>query len=65
MQAHGELIFNLTKVFSQLPTGKLFSALMMQDISQVILDVFGLYEGERCQQLKQRITRMSEIFRLL
>lgn len=37
----------------------------MQDISlQVILEaVFGLYEGERCQQLKQIITRMSEIFR--
>lgn len=67
MQAYGELIFNLTKkVFSQLPTGKLFSArTAMQDISlQVILEaVFGLYEGERCQQLKQIITRMSEIFR--
>ncbi len=64
MQAYGELIFNLTKkVFSQLPKGLPFSArTAMQDISlQVILEaVFGLYEGERCQQLKQR---MSELFR--
>ena len=67
MQAYGELIFNLTKkVFSQLPKGKPFSArTAMQDISlQVILEaVFGLYEGERCQQLKQGIARMSELFR--
>ncbi len=67
MQAYGELICNLTqKIFSQLPTGKPFSARsVMQDISlQVILQaVFGLYEGERCQQLKQLIAKMTEVFR--
>ena len=67
MQAYGELIRNLTtKVFSQLPLGKPFSARnATQDISlQIILEaVFGLYEGERCQQLKQSIALMSDVFR--
>jgi cytochrome P450 len=36
----------------------------MQDISlQIILQaVFGLYEGERCQQLKMLMNKMSELF---
>lgn len=67
MQAYGALISNLTqKIFSQLPVGKTFSArAVMQEISlQVILEaVFGLYEGERCQQLKQMIAGMTEVFR--
>ncbi|MGK7872428.1 MAG: cytochrome P450 [Xenococcaceae cyanobacterium] len=67
MQAHGQLICNLTEKFmSQLPVGKPFSArTAMQDISlQVILEaVFGLYEGERCQQLKQLIRSLVDLFR--
>ncbi len=67
MQAYGELIGNLTtKVFNQLPIGKPFLARnAMQDISlQIILEaVFGLHEGERCQQLKQLMARMSDVFR--
>lgn len=67
MRAYGQLICNLTeKVFSQLPTDKPFSArTAMQDISlQVILEaVFGLYEGERCQQLKRLLGLMTDLFR--
>jgi len=67
MRNYGEIISNLTqKIFSQLPQGLPFSAqTVMQDISlQVILEgVFGLYEGERCQQLKQLLANVSGIFR--
>ena len=67
MRAYGQLICNLTeKVFSQLPTDTPFSArTVTQDISlQVILQtVFGLYEGERCQQLKRLLALMAELFR--
>ncbi|NJK49318.1 cytochrome P450 [Candidatus Gracilibacteria bacterium] len=67
MRTYGELICNVTrKVMSQLPTGKPFLARSaMQSISlQVILEVvFGLYEGERCQQLRQLMSEMGEVFR--
>jgi unspecific monooxygenase len=68
MQSYGELIYNLTtKIFSQLPLEKPFSAhIVMQEISlQVILQViFGLYEGETCQQLKHLfLVLMSHVFR--
>lgn len=66
MRAYGQLICNLTeKVFSQLPMDKPFSARSAtQDISlQVILEaVFGLYEGERCQQLKRLLASMADLF---
>lgn len=67
MRNYGELVSNLTQnVFSQLQPGETFLArAVMQQISlQVILEaVFGLYQGERCQQLKQLMAKMSEIFR--
>jgi unspecific monooxygenase len=67
MRTYGELIVNVTrKVMSQLPTEQTFLARSaMQSISlQVILEVvFGLYEGERCQQLKQLMSEIAEIFR--
>ena len=63
-QAYGQLIVNITeKVFGQLPIGKPFSArTAMKDIAlQIILEaVFGLYEGERYQQLKHLISVMLE-----
>ncbi len=66
LRAYGELICNLTeKVFSQLPLNKPFLArTAMQDISlQVILEaVFGLYEGERYQQLKRLLALIMEKF---
>ncbi|MCU0533587.1 MAG: cytochrome P450 [Hydrococcus sp. Prado102] len=67
MRAYGELICNLTrKVMGHLPTDRPFLARSaMQSISlQVILEVvFGLYEGERCQQLKQLMSEIAEVFR--
>jgi len=67
LQTYGELICNLSeKVISQLPQNQPFSARSaMQDISlQVILQaVFGLYEGERYQQLKQLLSLMLDLFR--
>jgi cytochrome P450 family 110 len=67
MRTYGELIVNLTrKAMSQLPTSKPFSARSAtQSISlQVILEVvFGLYEGERCQQLRQLMSEIGESFR--
>ncbi|NMG08930.1 cytochrome P450 [Brasilonema sp. UFV-L1] len=66
MQAYGEIIRNITeKVFSQLPHNQPVSIrTTMQEISlQVILQaVFGLYEGERCQQIKRLITSVLEVF---
>ena len=70
MQNYGQLIFDLTtKVFKNLDANqtqdKSFLARdAMQDISlQIILQaVFGLYEGERCQQLKKLMTKMTELF---
>src|SRR5579883_1710782 len=67
MRSYGQIICQITeKVFSQLPTNQPFLArTAMQDISlQVILEaVFGLYEGERCQQLKHLTALMLDLFR--
>lgn len=67
MRAYGGLIRDLTeKLFSQLPTNQPFSARdTTQEISlQVILQtVFGVYEGERCQQLKKQLTLLADLFR--
>ncbi|NET38710.1 MAG: cytochrome P450 [Cyanothece sp. SIO1E1] len=66
MRAYGQLIKTLTqKVFADLPLGQPFAArTAMQEISlQVILQaVFGLYEGERCQQLKHLLAALSDLF---
>ena len=70
MQNYGQLIFDLTtKVFDSLlvnkPANQTFLAReAMQDISlQVILQsVFGLYDGDRCQQLKMLMTKMTQLF---
>jgi unspecific monooxygenase len=66
LQAYGEIICNLAeKVFSQIPPGKPFLARKaMHDISlQVILQVvFGLYEGERYQQIKGLLASITEMF---
>ena len=67
MQAYGELIIKLThKVFDAIPPNSNFIARSkMQSISlQVIIEaVFGFYEGERYQKLKQLLTTWLEIFR--
>lgn len=67
MQAYGDLICQLTEqVLNQQTTGKPFLARnAMQDISlQVILKaVFGIYEGERYQQIKKRFCSLLELFR--
>lgn len=70
MQNYGQLIFDLTtKVFKKLDANqtqnKSFLARdAMQDISlQIILQaVFGLYDGDRSQQLKKLMTKMTELF---
>ncbi|BAY92552.1 MULTISPECIES: cytochrome P450 [unclassified Tolypothrix] len=67
MRAYGQLIRDLTeKLLNQLPTNQIFSARnTTQEISlQVILQtVFGVYEGERCEQLKQQLKLMGDLFR--
>ncbi|MEA5572327.1 cytochrome P450 [Calothrix sp. UHCC 0171] len=67
MKSYGELIITITeKVINELPFNQPFLArAAMQEISmQVILQsVFGLYQGERCQQLRYLMGRMSNIFR--
>jgi cytochrome P450 len=67
MQTYGELITKLThQVMNQLPLGRTFTArTAMQEISlQVILEsVFGLYQGERAQKLKQLMSKMGDIFK--
>jgi cytochrome P450 family 110 len=67
MKSYGELIVKLTKkVMDNLPINQSFLAReKMQEISmQVILEsVFGLHEGERCQQLKSLMEEMSQLFR--
>ncbi|MBE9003784.1 cytochrome P450 [Fortiea sp. LEGE XX443] len=67
MRNYGELICNLTeKVFNQLPVNQVFSARKLtQEISmQVILQVvFGVYDGERSQQLKQQLFKVADLFR--
>ncbi|MCC5637522.1 cytochrome P450 [Nostoc sp. CHAB 5844] len=66
MRAYGQIICNLTeKVFSQLPVEQPFSACVaMQDIAlQVILQtIFGLYEGERYQQIKHLLASLLDVF---
>ena len=70
MQNYGQLIFDLTtKVFDSLLVNKLANQTFlareaMQDISlQMILQsVFGLYDGDRCQQLKMLMTKMTQLF---
>lgn len=66
MQAYGEIIARITQsVFNQLQPGQPFLArTVMQRISlEVILEaVFGLSEGERYQQLEQRLTAMINVF---
>jgi cytochrome P450 family 110 len=67
MKAYGDLIVNLAKkVMDEIPFNQPFLARSaMQEISmQVILQsVFGLYEGERCQQLKKLMGKMSDVFK--
>jgi cytochrome P450 family 110 len=67
MRTYGELICQLTdKVFSQLPLNQVFAARdVTQEISlQVILKtVFGVYEGERSEQLKQQLKLIADLFR--
>ena len=66
MRAYGQLICDITeKVFQKLPIDKPFVARSVtQEISmQVILQaVFGLYEGERYQQIKKVMTSMLDLF---
>lgn len=66
MHSYGELICRLVKeVMNQLPMDRLFAArTVMQEISlQVILQVvFGVYQGERYQKLKQQMSDLMEIF---
>ena len=70
MQNYGQLIFEITtKVFKNLDANKTINSSFlvrdtMQDISlQIILQaVFGLYEGDRSQQLKRLMSQMTELF---
>jgi len=66
MKAYGDLIIKLAKqVMDDIPINQPFLARSaMQEIStQVILQsVFGLYEGERCQQLKYLMRKLLDIF---
>jgi cytochrome P450 family 110 len=70
MQNYGQLIFEITtKVFKNLDANKTINSNFlvrdtMQDISlQIILQaVFGLYEGDRSQQLKRLMSQMTELF---
>ena len=74
MQNYGQLIFDLTtKVFDSLSVdktlnknsnGTFLARDAMQDISlQIILQaVFGLYDGDRCQKLKELMSKMGELF---
>lgn len=67
MRTYGQLIVDLTENrFAQLVPNQSFTARsMMQDISmEVILKVvFGLSDGERFAQLKQRITALMDAFK--
>ena len=68
MRTYGNLIAEVTqKAMSPLKPGQTFIARsVMQEISlQVILQaVFGLYEGERYEQIKQGISAMLEVFQV-
>jgi cytochrome P450 family 110 len=66
MQAYGELICNLTRnIIAQLKPNQAFAARhITQEISlQVIMEaVYGLQDGDRSEELKQRITRLANVF---
>ncbi|PZO43414.1 MAG: cytochrome P450 [Pseudanabaena frigida] len=70
MQNYGQLVYDLTtKVFDRLAANKALNRPFlardaMQEISlQIILEaVFGLYSGDRSQQLKKLMTKMTELF---
>ncbi len=67
IKSYGDLIVNLTKqVMDNIALNKAFLARSaMQEISmQVILQsVFGLYKGARCQQVKDLMGKMLDIFK--
>lgn len=67
MKAYGDLMIKLAHdTFRQLPLNQPFSARnAMQEISlQVILQaVFGVYDGGRAHQLKQRLAALADVFR--
>ena len=66
MQAYGKLICDVTsKVFDQFTPNQSFTARQAtQDISlQVILEaVYGLYDGERAQKLRELLSQISDVF---
>jgi cytochrome P450 family 110 len=66
MRAYGQLICDITdKIFSQLPTNKVFSAAeLMREISlQVILQaIFGLYEGHSYEKIIHQLGLMLDLF---
>ncbi len=66
IKVYSQLICQLSeKVIKSLPMGKIFSARSaMQEISlQVILEVvFGIYDGAKSEELKQKIINFSDIF---
>jgi cytochrome P450 family 110 len=67
MRSYGDLICNITKqVINNLNKGQIFTAReLMQEVSlEVILNVvFGIHEGERFTQLKQKITDLMDLFK--
>ncbi len=67
MRSYGELICDLTKeIMSKLNHNQVFSAReIMQDVSlEIILNVvFGIYEGERFNQLKKLIADFMDLFK--
>lgn len=67
MQTYGKLICSLTeKVFSQLPQDRIFTARNVTSeisLSVMLQAVFGLYEGDRYQQLKHLVIAMLDMFR--
>ncbi len=68
MRSYGDLICNLTKqVIDNLNKGEIFAVRdLMQEVSlEVILNVvFGIHEGERFIQLKQKITHLMDLFKV-
>jgi cytochrome P450 family 110 len=66
MRTYSQLICDLTeKTLNQIPVGTVFSArTAMQEVSlQVILQaVYGVVEGERCQQLKTMLATLADVF---
>ena len=68
VQAYSQLITTLTaQQWSKIPLGKPFWAYpILLDISlQVLLEaVFGLVPGDRCEQLKIALTKMSDLSRV-